>query len=85
MSVAKILLTVAAASMAVSPALAAANNPASSLSLAPAAKSLRVASTVSKKSKISQTGVIAIVVIAAGGAIAGIVAGTTGSNNATSR
>lgn len=85
MSVAKILLTVAAASMAVSPALAAASNPASSLSLAPAAKSLRVASTVSKKSKISQTGVIAIVVIAVGGAIGGIVAGTTGSNTATSR
>jgi len=85
MSVAKIMMTVAAASLAVSPALAAASNPASGLSLAPALKSLRASSPVAKKSKISQTGVIAIVVIAAGGAIAGIVAGTTGSSTATSR
>lgn len=85
MSFAKFLITAAAASMAVSPVMAASANPASGLSLAPALKSLRANAPASKKAKISQTGVIAIVVIAVGGAIAGIVAGTTGSNNATSR
>lgn len=85
MSVGKIMAAVAAASLAVSPAMAASANPAAGLSLAPAVKSLRVSTPAAKKSKIAQTGVIAIVVIAVGGAIAGIVAGTTGSNNAASR
>lgn len=85
MSFGKIMVSVAAASLAVSPVMAAASNPAAGLSLAPALKSLRASAPTGKKSKIGQTGVIAIVVIAVGGAIAGIVAGTTGRNNATSR
>jgi hypothetical protein len=42
-------------------------------------------SKTGKKSNLSQTATIAVVVIAVGGAIAGIVAGTTGRNNAVSR
>lgn len=85
MSFAKIMTAVAAASMLASPVLAASANPAAGLSLAPALKSLRASAPTAKKSKLSQTGTIAIVVIAVGGAIAGIVAGTTGNNNAVSR
>lgn len=80
MSVGKIMAAVAAASLAVSPAMAASANPAAGLSLAPAVKSLRVSAPVAKKNKIAQAGVIALVVIAVGGAIGGIVAGTTSSN-----
>lgn len=79
------ITAVAAASMLASPVLAASANPAAGLSLAPALKSLRASAPTAKKSKLSQTGTIAVVVIAVGGAIAGIVAGTTGRNNATSR
>lgn len=82
MTFAKIVMSVAAASMAVAPAVAA--NPAAGLSIAPSVKALRAVSKAGKKSNIGQTGIIAIVVIATGGAIAGIVAGTTGRNNATS-
>jgi hypothetical protein len=85
MSFAKILASVAAASLAVSPVMAASTNPAADLSLAPALKSLRTSTHAGKKSKVAQAGIIAIVVIAAGGAIAGIVAGSTGSSNASSR
>ncbi|OYY90108.1 MAG: hypothetical protein B7Y45_09090 [Sphingomonas sp. 28-66-16] len=74
-------MSVAAASMAVAPAMAASANPASGLSVAPAVKSLRASASSKKKSNIAQAGVIAIVVIAAGGAIAGIVAGTSGSSS----
>ena len=81
MSFAKILTAVAAASMAVSPVMAASANPAAGLSLAPAIKSLRASAPTGKKSKIGQTGVIVIVVLAVGGAIGGIVAGTTGGSS----
>ena len=79
MSFAKILASVAAASLAVSPVMAASTNPAAGLSLAPALKSLRASAPTGKKSKIAQAGIIAIVVIAVGGAIGGIVAGTSSS------
>ena len=79
MSFAKILASVAAVSLAASPVMAASTNPAAGLSLAPALKSLRASAPAGKKSKIGQTGIIAIVVIAVGGAIGGIVAGTSGS------
>jgi hypothetical protein len=79
MSFAKILASAAAASLAVSPVMAASTNPAADLSLAPALKSLRASGPSAKKSKIAQAGVIAIVVIAVGGAIGGIVAGTSSS------
>lgn len=82
MTFAKIVMSVAAASMAVAPAMAA--NPAAGLSIAPSVKALRAVTKATKKSSISQTGTIAIVVIAVGGAIAGIVAGTTGRTNAVS-
>ena len=79
MSFAKILASVAAVSLAASPVMAASTNSAAGLSLAPALKSLRASAPAGKKSKIGQTGIIAIVVIAVGGAIGGIVAGTSGS------
>ncbi|MBX9797358.1 hypothetical protein [Sphingomonas sp.] len=84
MSFAKIFVAAAAASMAVAP-IAASASPAAGLSIAPAVKGMTAAAPSGKKGKISQAGIIAIVVIAAGGAIAGIVAGTTGSNRAVSR
>lgn len=84
MGLGKIMAAAAAASLAISPAMAASANQAAGLSLVPALKSLRVSAPTAKKSKIAQARVIAIVVIAVGGAIAGIVAGTTGSNRATS-
>lgn len=83
MTFAKIVMAAAVASMAVAPAVAA--NPAAGLSIAPSVKSLRAVSKTGKKSNIGQTATIAIVVIAVGGAIGGIVAGTTGRNNAVSR
>lgn len=81
MRIAKILTAAAVASLAVSPVLAESTNPAAGLSLAPALKSLRASTPSAKKRRIDQTGTIAIVVIAAGGAIAGIVAGTTGGGS----
>ncbi len=84
MSFAKMFVVAAAATMAVAP-IAASASPAAGLSIAPALKGVVAAAPKGKKAKLSQAGVIAIVVIAAGGAIAGIVAGTTGTNTATSR
>ncbi|MBY0284864.1 MAG: hypothetical protein K2W81_13005 [Sphingomonas sp.] len=81
MSFAKILTAVAAASMAVTPVMAASANPAAGLSLAPAIKSLRASAPTAKKSKLSQGATIAIVVVVVGGAIGGIVAGTTGGSS----
>lgn len=81
MSIGKFLVTAAAASMAIAPAMAQSANPAAGLSLAPTAKSIRAATPAKKKNKIGQAGVIAIVVLAVGGAIGGIVAGTTGTTS----
>lgn len=79
MSFAKILTAVAAVSMAASPVTAASANPAAGLSLAPAIKSLRASAPTGKKSRLSQGATIAIVVLVVGGAIGGIVAGTSSS------
>lgn len=78
MNLAKTFAAVAAASMAVAP-LAASASPAARLSLAPAVKGMVAAAPAGKKAKISQAGIIALVVIGVGGAIGGIVAATTGS------
>ncbi len=83
MSLGKFLVVAAAASMAVAPAMAQSANPAAGLSLAPAAKSVRVATLTKKKNKISQAGIIVVLVLAAGG-IAGGIAGATSGNSTTS-
>lgn len=81
MSIAKFLIAGAAASLVVSPVLAAPTNPAAQLSIAPALKAVRADAPTAKKSKVVNGVVIAIIVIAVGAAIGGIVAGTTGSSS----
>ncbi len=81
MSFAKILIAAAAATMVVSPVMAASTDSAAKLSLAPSLKSVRAAASTAKKSKITHGATIAIIVIAVGAAIGGIVAGTTGASS----
>lgn len=83
MRFAKILVTAAAASMAIAPAMAASANPASGLSLV-SAKSARVGKSVSKKSKLEGAGLIAVIVIGGGALIGGIIAATDGNNTPNS-
>jgi len=74
----KFLVAVSALTLATAPAMAAAN-PASGLSIVSAAKSARVGTVSAKKNKALSGGVIALIVIAVGGAIGGIVAATSSS------
>lgn len=83
MSLVKFLVVAAAASMAVAPAMAQSANPAAGLSLAPVAKSVRVATPLKKKSKIGQAGVIVLVILAAGGIAGGIAGATSGGSPAS--
>ena len=76
--VTKVLAAAAAVTLAAAPAMAA-SNPASGLSLSNSVKSARVAAITGKKNKALSGGVIALIVIAVGGAIGGIVAATSSS------
>lgn len=77
MNFGKILVSVAAASLAVSPVMAA-SNPAAGLSLAPALKDVRVSATAQKKRRLSTTVVkIGIAVFVIGGIAGAVYASTT--------
>lgn len=84
MLVGKFLITAAAASMAIAPAMAASANPASSLSLAPVAKSVRAGTPAAKKNKLAGVGVVVLVLLGVGAAVGGIVAASTGSSTPAS-